>query len=90
MFSDASYQTLWAAIQAMGAVIALFFIYRQIADGRRVSAYEFLRREDDRFQSDRMTQHRSSVAKMLLSRPKNQVDRDKYYAYASEQYPRIL
>lgn len=55
----------------MGTVAALFFIYKQVQHARNVAAYEFLRREDDRFRSDEMRKHRSQIARVLLSQPDN-------------------
>lgn len=41
-------------------------IYRQVKHGRHIAAYEFLRREDDRFTTPEMRKRRSDLAKVLL------------------------
>jgi ribosomal-protein-alanine N-acetyltransferase len=61
-----SMQTFWIALGAIGTVVTLFFIQRQLRHARYVSAFEFLRREDDRFRTDEMRKHRSDLATTLL------------------------
>ncbi len=61
--------TLWTALGAVGTVAGLFFIHRQIQHARNVAAYEFLRREDDRFRTDDMRRRRSELAVALLLHP---------------------
>lgn len=71
-------QTFWTAIAAIGTVGALYLIYKQIANARNVAAYEFLRKEDDRFSSKEMRHNRSELAKLLLLRPDQYKEIDKY------------
>jgi len=71
--------TLWAAIGSVGTVVALYFLYRQIRDAANISAYDFLRKEDDRFRSDKLVRRRSDLAKVLLQTPE---DFDRIDAYA--------
>ena len=70
--------TFWTAVAAVGSVVALFFIYSQIASATHVSAYEFLRREDDRFESPEMKRARSNLAKLLILCPQNYEVIDRY------------
>ena len=62
-------QVFWTATAAIGTVSTLFFIYKQIANARKINAYEFLRREDDRFRSEDMRRNRHDLAKVLILRP---------------------
>lgn len=64
-------ETFWTAIGSVGTVAALFLIYRQVKHARYVSAYEFLRREDDRFRTEEMMKHRRDLATALLSHPED-------------------
>jgi len=61
--------TFWTAIGAVGTVIALIFIYQQIRHARNVAAYEFLRREDDRYRTEEMKKNCSDLAIVLLRYP---------------------
>ena len=47
-------------------MLALGFTGRQIMDARKITAYDHLRSEDDRFESEKMHQHRSRLAAQLL------------------------
>jgi ribosomal-protein-alanine N-acetyltransferase len=58
-------QTFWTALGSIGTVVTLFFIYKQLANTRNAAAYEFLRKEDDRFSSTEMKASRSSLARIL-------------------------
>lgn len=62
-------QTFWTAAGAFGTIFTLYLIYKQIAAAKNVSAYEFLRREDDRFCSSKMCQYRHDLAEILLITP---------------------
>lgn len=73
-----SSETFWTAIGAIGTVGALYFIYKQIAHTRNVAAYEFLRREDDRFCSEKMVRYRSKLAQILILKPNNYQAIDEY------------
>ena len=53
----------------MAAIGTLFLIYKQLAASRDVAAYEFLRREDDKFSSKEMRRDRSKLAMILFLRP---------------------
>lgn len=70
--------TFWAAVAAIGTVSSLYFIYKQITNTRKAAAYEFLRREDDRFRSEKMLCERSNLAKILLLSPDNYNEIDIY------------
>lgn len=61
--------TFWTGAGSIGTIATLTFIYQQIAGARNVSAYEFLRKEDDRFNSPQMKKHRANLARLLLSSP---------------------
>jgi [ribosomal protein S18]-alanine N-acetyltransferase len=63
--------TFWTAVAAVGTVVALLFIQRQLKHARHVSAYEFLRKEDDRFREPEMRGRRSDLALALLSYPED-------------------
>ncbi|MGH9345296.1 MAG: GNAT family N-acetyltransferase [Terriglobia bacterium] len=62
-------QTFWIAVGALGTVLTLCFIYKQVAGARNVSAYQFLREQDDRFRSPEMRRCRSNLARVLLTNP---------------------
>ncbi|HTA23233.1 MAG TPA: ribosomal protein S18-alanine N-acetyltransferase [Terriglobales bacterium] len=62
-------EVFWTALTAIGSVSALFLIYTQIRDARLISAYNFLRQEDDRFNSKAMKSTRTQLAMMLLQTP---------------------
>ena len=79
-------QTFWTAIGAIGTVSALYFIYRQIATARDIAAYEFLRKEDDRFRSEDMARHRSDLAKVLLLRSNDYKQIDEYADYVLDYF----
>lgn len=64
-------QTFWTAIGAIGTIGTLYYIYRQIANARNISAFEFLRKEDDRFSSEGMRRNRNNLAEVLLIIPDN-------------------
>ena len=70
--------TFWTAISAVGSITALLLIYRQIANSRNVNAYEFLRKEDDRFRTESVRRDRSRLARVLLQCPDDFVEIDKY------------
>lgn len=70
--------TFWAAVAAIGTVSSLYFIYKQITNTRKAAAYEFLRREEDRFRSEKMLCERSNLAKILLLSPDNYKEIYKY------------
>jgi len=61
----------WAAVGSIGGIVALLLILRQIRDAHNVAAYQFLRKEDERFSSDSMLRYRSALAYVLLTDPKN-------------------
>lgn len=61
--------TFWTGAGSIGAIATLCFIYKQIAGARNVSAYEFLRKEDDRFNSPKMKNHRANLARRLILFP---------------------
>ena len=64
-------QAFWEAIAAIGTIISLIFIYRQISNTKNVTALDFLLKEDARFRSPRMKRSRSNLAHILLSNPEN-------------------
>ncbi len=64
-------ETFWTAIGSIGTIITLYYIYRQIANARNVTAYEFLRKEDDRFSSEEMRCNRNNLSEILLLTPDN-------------------
>ncbi len=74
-------QTLWTAVAAIVAIVTLYFIYKQVTNARNVAAYEFLRKEDERFSSGEMRHDRSNLAKTLLLKPDNYKAIDKYADY---------
>jgi hypothetical protein len=61
--------TFWTAVGAIGAIFTLLLIYKQIASARGVSAYQFLRSEDERFESREMARERSNLARALIMYP---------------------
>jgi ribosomal-protein-alanine N-acetyltransferase len=61
--------TFWTAIAAIGTILTLLLIYKQIASARDVSAYQFLRSEDERFESPEMVRKRSNLARVLITHP---------------------
>lgn len=61
--------TFWTGAGSIGTIATLFLIYKQIAGARNVTAYEFLRKEDDRFNSPQMKKHRANLARLLISSP---------------------
>ena len=61
--------TFWTAVAAIGTIFTLLLIYKQIASARNVSAYQFLRSEDERFQSPEMARKRSNLARVLITHP---------------------
>ena len=65
IFDVAGSPTFWTALGSIGTVLTLFFIYKQLANTRTAAAYDFLRREDDRFNSSEMRAYRSSLATIL-------------------------
>lgn len=71
-------QTFWTALGSIGAIVTLYFIYKQLAASRNVAAYEFLRREDDRFRSKELRHDRSKLAMTLLLKPTNFEEIDIY------------
>lgn len=60
--------------------MTLYMIYRQISIARDVSAYEFLRKEDEVFESAQMKDFRSKLARHLMQCPG---EFEKYDEYAS-------
>ncbi|MBM4294094.1 MAG: ribosomal-protein-alanine N-acetyltransferase [Deltaproteobacteria bacterium] len=64
-------ETFWTAIGSIGTIITLYYIYRQIANARNVTSYEFLRKEDDRFKSEEMECYRINLSMILLLTPDN-------------------
>ena len=58
--------TLWTAIAAIGALITLYFIYKEVAHTQNVTAYQFLREGEKWFSSNEMKRERSKLAKTLL------------------------
>jgi len=74
-------QTFWTALAAIGAIVTLYFIYRQIAITKNITAYEFLRKEDDRFTSQEMRADRARLAKLLISCPDKYPDIDECADY---------
>lgn len=74
-------QTFWTAVAAIGSVTALYFIYRQISYATNSTAYDFLRKEDDRFSSEGMRRDRCILAKTLLLAPDKYKEIDKYADY---------
>lgn len=62
-------QTFWMALGAIGTVLTLCFISKQVAGARNVNAYQFLRQEDERFHSPEMMRCRSNLARVLLTTP---------------------
>lgn len=63
--------TFWTAVVAVGGVITLYLLYIQISRMTTVAAYDFLRKEDDRFVSERMARLRSMLARVLLGTPED-------------------
>jgi len=66
-------ETFWTVVGAIGTVSGaigaaalLFFIYRQIKTTKDIAAYEFLRKENDRFRTQEMRRHRRNLAHELL------------------------
>ena len=59
----------WTGLGALGTIITLFVIYKQIAGARNVSAYQFLGEHEDRFRSPEMRRRRSSLARVILANP---------------------
>lgn len=74
-------QTFWTALGSIGAIVTLILIYKQIKASKNVAAYEFLRREDDRFSSEEMRCDRSKLAMTLLLKPNNFEEIDLYADY---------
>ena len=66
--------TFWTAVQAVGSIVALYFIYRQIAAARDVSAYQFLRSEDSRFESEEVAASRSDLARALILKDRGGIE----------------
>lgn len=79
-------QTFWTAAAATGTVSTLYFIYKQIKNARAVTTYEFLRKEDDRFRSEEMRCKRSNLAKILLLKPNQYKEIDKYADYVLDYF----
>lgn len=71
-------EAFWLAVGAIGTVTTLLVIYKQVSNARNVAAYEFLRKEDDRFSGDEMEQKRASLALILLSEPEEYEEIDKH------------
>ncbi|MGH9449711.1 MAG: GNAT family N-acetyltransferase [Terriglobia bacterium] len=64
-------QTFWIGLGAIGTVLTLCFIYKQVAAARNVNAYQFLRELDERYHSPEMRRRRSNLARVLLTNPRN-------------------
>lgn len=79
-------QTFWMAIAAVGTVVTLFFIYKQIASAKNITAYEFLRKEDDRFRSEDMGADRTNLAKILILNPDKYAEIDQYADYVLDYF----
>ena len=79
-------QTFWTALGSVGAIVTLYFIYKQLAASRNVAAYEFLRREGDRFRSKEMRRDRSKLAITLLLKPNNFGEIDIYADYILDYF----
>jgi hypothetical protein len=67
--SQTFWTAFWTALGSVGTIVTLYFVYKQLAASRNVAAYEFLRREDDRFSSKEMLRDRSKLVMVLLLRP---------------------
>jgi ribosomal-protein-alanine N-acetyltransferase len=81
-----SSQTFWMAVAAIGGILSLFFIYTQIANARAISAYEFIRKEDDRFRSNYMQSNRSNLAKTILFDETNYKNIDQYADFVLDYF----
>jgi hypothetical protein len=72
------------SIGALGAAAGAWMIRAQIIDARKVGAYDFVRREDDRFNSSEMKQVRAALANMLIMKLDNKHVDDSTYDYYAQ------
>jgi hypothetical protein len=63
--------TFWTAVGAIGTVVTLILIYKQIRTSKLINGANFLLRLDERFFSDKMKKDRRDLAKALLEDPEN-------------------
>ena len=86
LFSIIWSETFWTAVGAIGSIVALLFIYKQIRDTANVTAYQFLRNEDDRFRSLEFRTDRSNLARTLLQQPGEYQELESYADYVLDYF----
>lgn len=69
-------ETFWTALGAIGAIVALYFIYKQLAYAKNIAALEFLLKLWERFSSLEMRKSRRKLAEVLINNPNDYVKID--------------
>lgn len=69
-------EAFWTAVGAIGAIVALYFIYRQLTHAKNIAALEFLLKLDERFSSSEMRKSRRKLAEVLTDNPDDYIKID--------------
>ena len=80
------WSAFWPALEAIATTVGIIFIYIQVKTTGKITSYDFLREEDDRFRTNEMKIHRSNLAIVLLKYPLDHKAIDAYSDFVLDYF----